>query len=258
MIKTTAAFAQELRKLLDKRDTASNVIVCVQPKSMGTLCFHKNTIGMRLAQLLVLAKRGKDRHPLLDYDGELQLVLNRKRFFSSALGLQFSNQRKDMIECLVKGEDATMLTTNQYGLQKAGTPRSRVWTLNVKMSKKRTSVSVVFGHCTILPAVLYDIAAVDAVAHWFAHELSAPVQEITLFFHSLKGNGEPTMVEHKDGITKLPESAEIYELLRLEEAVRETKPSVAPVPNMPLPDQLDKLLHDVHDKWSKNGTKRKR
>lgn len=257
MITTVDKFAAKLRSLLKARSTESNVLVSIKPKMMGTLCLHSNTINMRLMQLLVLAKRGKDRHPLTDYDAELQLTLNKKRFFSSAAGLQFANQRGTMLESLVQGIDATMLCTSYYGLQEHKAPRSRLWTVNVKLSKKRIDVCAVFGHCDILPAVLYDVVAVDTIAHWFGQELSAPVRALTLFFHSLKGNGNEKLIEHKPGIKDLPATVETHETLRIEESLRETRPKVAPIPNVPLPKELDELLKEIHTLWREKGARKR-
>lgn len=229
---------------------------CVHTEdSLGAHCFHANTLNMRMYQLLVLALQGKRRYPLVNYDGDLQTVLNKAKFFSNSLGFQFAGQRETVISDLVGGRESTMLFTSPYGLQgnpktqKSGV-RSNLWTLNFTFKNKKLYVQAVFGHCTVFPMAIYEIAGVELIAAWFAKQLGAsPIIEHSWYFHKIIGNGSKEKFapyESSRGLTAVPSAEELSETLRIEANIRSFKHKMMPTQRVPLSEELNKFLSDVH------------
>lgn len=259
--------ATDLWKYVHEAVSNKDRFDCLHVRTQDTLgahCFHKNTLNMKVYQLLVLALQGKKRYPLCSYDGDLTTCLNGLKFFSNAVGFQFSSQRETILNDLIAGRESTMLFTSPYGLQgnpvrattktikeQAG-PRSRLWTVNFRMKDKRLHVQAIFGHCDMFPMTLYEIAGVEVIANWFATRLGCDISHginYSWFFHSLTGNGTPSKIafaRDNPGLTVIPSSEELAETLRLEQYIRNNRPRMSPTPRLPLSPELTTLLGQIH------------
>lgn len=260
--------ANELWKRIHEVVTNKETVECLHIRTQDTLgahCFHKNTLNMKVYQLLVLALQGKKRYPLCSYDGDLTTTLNGLKFFSNAIGFQFSGQRETVINDLIAGRSSTMLFTSPYGLQgnpdpkatraksdEAG-PRSRLWTVNFMMKNTRLYANATFGHCDVFPMTLYEIAGVEVVSNWFAKRLGCRTEpdgiSYSWFFHSLTGNGTVSKLAYErdhPGLTIIPSGEELAEFMRLEQYIRNNKPRVEPTPRVPLSNELNDLVGLIH------------
>lgn len=245
--------SNKLRSLIQEVVQNKSTVNCVHfitDDPLGSYGFHANEMALKLYQLLVLAQQGHKRYPMVAYDGDLQIALNRVKYFSNSIGLHFSRQRDNIIEDLIKGRESTILFTSKYGLR-GGATRARLWTCNFRVTERKLHVQAVFGHCQVFPMLLYEIAGVEIVSFWLAKQLGYTSAKISWYFHSITGNGttDKLIAENRvsTSLQQLPAPEEVFELLRLEGLIRQNKPSMLPIQRAPLSEEISDLLSKLYE-----------
>lgn len=207
-------------------------------------------LALKIYALNVLAGIGKDKEPLTLYDGDLQVMLNDRKFFSTNIGLHFDNQRTRVLNDIMhKRGNGTFLFTDIYGLQKAETWRPRLWTVNFSVEERVMVGRVIFGHCNLFPMLSYEILGVTVVGEWMRKMTALKGLRWEWFFHSIT-NKTVRELEPVPMFKELPELNEVLETLRLENSIRNFKPKLTPIPNTPLPAELDNFVKELHKHWS--------
>lgn len=220
----------------------------------GTAAEH--SIGVkphanRVYSLMVSAGIGKDKDPIIAYDGNLQVALNKKKFFSTNIGLHFLNQRKRVVrDVMQKPYYGTFMFSDIYGLQKARTFRPRLWTINFRIDKEVLHGTAVFGHCDLFPMLPYEILGAAWLGDWLRHETGMREVKWGWFFHSISNN-KIADLRPQPMFEDLYDETEALEALRLEGIVRNIRPQLRPMPSIPLSGELDDFVTELFDYWRK-------
>lgn len=225
-------------------------VTCATDGELKDHFFGRDSLALRLYSLLVLAKRGREREPMVSYDPDLNVMLNAGRYFTVDIGKYFDKQRQKVVSAIMDKSLGTMLLTNQYGVQEAK-QRARLWTLSYSYAGGILRARAVFGRFHIMPMLPYEIVGVATVTRWIAEQIGAKHTEITWFFHELmnvRAMDFPRPDETKP-LTVLPAPMDVSELLRMESKIREDTPKVNPIPMTPLPAELEEMQNDIFNKF---------
>lgn len=237
-----------ISKIAEKKETQYDLTF----RTDGGMSEHAiglKPVALKVYALTILAGIGKDRYPISAYDGDLQVILNRKKFFSTNMGLHFDTQKTRVLNDLShKWGNGTFMFTDIYGLQKGTKFRPRLWSLNFALRNRELFGHATFGHCDLFPMLPYEILGATVIGEWMLKMTGMKVVNWSWYFHSIT-NKTVRELEQQPMFTKIPEPSEVFETLRLEEMIRNFKPKIPPFPNMALPKELDDFVKQLHEYW---------
>jgi hypothetical protein len=246
--------AEKLDAILQKEKHTEHNMLCETDGSLPTHFLGITpgaSLALRMYSLVVLAKRGKDKEPMVSYDPLLTVMLNGGKYFSSDLGRYFEKQRTAVLNEILAKHLGVFLFTNNYGVQRAKI-RSRLWTLSLTYTDNILRARAIFGRVQIIPMLPYEIVGITTIVNWLADNIGARAINIAWFFHEVSHiNPEKRnySIEVVKGFSKLLSPLEVGELLRMESAIRENKPKINPISSVPLTTEALELQNDIYAKF---------
>lgn len=217
----------------------------------GQLVTHgvgKTQLATQVFQLLTMFGIGKDRRPMTIYDPDMQVLLNKRGYFSFSLGNTYSSQSEDVEKNLLNKNvrHGVYVFSSKYNLLRHDIPAPGLWNMGITIYDDHVSAVVYFGNATLAPRVHYDVVGAMTILEKTLQTIKASdlPRTVSWHFQSIKSTGVCELQE-VDLITSIPDDFVLGEFLRVEELIRNNQPKVIPPAQVPFDDGLFSLLESI-------------